>query len=293
MERPDDCVAPDARKQLEQWIPLARPIGPDLQKSLPYNPADEFLLPSVSKSEALKDVFLFGLFFIPCMLIGEVAMVSIYDAITLDTFATDEERGIAMGKAVLFPAIIWRVLVSSIVAIWLVRRRGASLRTIGLTTRSLGINSLLGLAAFGVIVFGTIFFALLIKTMWPGLDREFEENAELILDAVPRITPLAFGVFSLAIGYYEELIFRGVLLPRLRRATGSWILAVMFTTMIFSGLHLVDQAAAALLAITALSLIFSIVTIWRRSLVPAIIAHALFDWMMFLQLYYLAGDRWK
>jgi membrane protease YdiL (CAAX protease family) len=119
------------------------------------------------------------------------------------------------------------------------------------------------------------------------------KNADMIMKAVPRVSPALFLFVSLVIGYYEELIFRGILMTRLRRVTGSWALAVIGNSAVFIPLHLMDQAAAALLAVASLSLIFSIVTIWRRSLVPAILAHALFDFTMFVQLYYTAGDQWK
>jgi len=54
-----------------------------------------------------------------------------------------------------------------------------------------------------------------------------------------------------------------------------------------------DQVPLALVAVTLLSLVFSVLTIWRRSIVPAIWAHAMFDWSQFMLLYYSAGDAWQ
>ena len=46
----------------------------------------------------------------------------------------------------------------------------------------------------------------------------------------------------------------------------------MLNTAIFTALHAPDQTVAALGPITILSLVFSVVTVWRRSIVPAIVA---------------------
>lgn len=293
MDRPDDCIEPGSRRELENCIPLARPVGLTNEVTPPvqHNPETEFLLPAISARDALTDLLLFTVLFVPLMLVGEILMISIYDAIAEGSFADEAARESALRRSILVPAILWRVILSAIIAYWLVRRRGLTLRGVGLAWGRWWVDLLVGLGAFGVIAFGTILFSILIPVLFPDLDREFQRNTELILDAVPKIPFWALGPFSLAIGFYEELLFRGLLMPRLRRATGSWVLAVILTTAVFSVLHLADQAAAALLAICALSLIFSIITIWRRSLVPAIVAHTLFDWGMFILIFSQPGVR--
>ena len=116
--------------------------------------------------------------------------------------------------------------------------------------------------------------------------------AERIIQMVPRLRPLGFAGVALVISIYEELLFRGFLMTRLRRGTGSWTLAVVLSTAVFTALHAFDQTASALVAVTILSLVFSGVTIWRRSIIPAIVAHALFDLSQFLLLNLQAGDSW-
>jgi membrane protease YdiL (CAAX protease family) len=119
-----------------------------------------------------------------------------------------------------------------------------------------------------------------------------DENVERILELIPNMSLLVFGGVALVIGLYEELLFRGFLMPRLRRWTGSWTIAVLISTALFTALHAFDQTTGALVPIGILSLVFSLVTIWRRSIVPAIIGHFLFDWSQFIGLYVIAGDRW-
>lgn len=295
MERPEDIVEPESAAQVESWIPLARPVGPiaDATPPPPPNPRDEILLLSQSRSSAVGDILLFVLLFLPIALLGELAIGTIYRVLLTPQFPDEAALVSAIGRAALFPAIGWRTLVATGLTVWLTRRRNLSSRSVGLTTHKLWLNVLLGGAALAAIMVAAVLLTILIQLFLPDLSREFEKNADMIMDAVPKVSPASFFCVSLAIGYYEELIFRGFLMTRIRRATNSWILAVIGNSAIFIPLHLQDQAPAALLAVGALSLTFSLLTIWRRSLIPAILAHAMFDFAMFLQLSYAAGERWK
>ena len=95
---------------------------------------------------------------------------------------------------------------------------------------------------------------------------------------------LLYGVVQT--GLSEELLFRGFLMTRLRRATGSWFIAVVVTSAVFTVLHAFEQTRGALITIAVLSVFFSVLTVWRRSIVPAMVAHALFDFSQFLFLQY-------
>jgi membrane protease YdiL (CAAX protease family) len=81
-------------------------------------------------------------------------------------------------------------------------------------------------------------------------------------------------------------------MTRLRRLTESWLIAVVLSSIAFTMLHALDQTAAALVPVAILSLIFSVLTIWRRSIVPAIVGHAVFNLTQVVGIYYLAGDQW-
>jgi membrane protease YdiL (CAAX protease family) len=76
-------------------------------------------------------------------------------------------------------------------------------------------------------------------------------------------------------------------MTRLRRTTGSWTAAVGVSTVVFVGLHAFDQVATALIAVTILSVTFSLVTIWRRSLTAAIVAHTVWNLSQFVYLHHL------
>ena len=106
------------------------------------------------------------------------------------------------------------------------------------------------------------------------------------------MSPLGFVLFAILVGTYEELLFRGFLMPRLRRATGSWLLAILLSAAPFVLLHLEDQEPVALAPIAILALAFSVATILRRSIVPAIVAHTLFNLSQFISLAHQAGKEW-
>ena len=83
---------------------------------------------------------------------------------------------------------------------------------------------------------------------------------------------------------WEELLFRGFLMTRIRRFAQSWTIAVIASTVAFVLPHALEQTPAAMIPISILSLVLSLVTIWRRSIVPAIVAHALWNVAVFLTL---------
>jgi len=175
----------------------------------------------------------------------------------------------------------------------LVRRRGQRAASVGLRRKGRLADIALGVAALA-LTYGLIFSTLLILwLLWPEIAKQLNENAERIMALVPNLRPLGFLAITAIIGLYEELVFRGFLMPRLRRATGSWTAAIFLSTILFTALHAFEQTLAALIMVTLLSLIFSLLTVWRRSILPAIVAHWLFDFSQFLGLYYQAGDAWK
>lgn len=293
MQRQEDIVEPPTAQDFGGLIPFARPVTWVDPSRLPPPPPDPpFLLPGLSRREAMLDLLIFICLFAAIALGGEVILATYFHNQLAPMHSDEEKLSSAVSKAALFPAILWRTAVAVVVILAITRIRRLSMPSIGLSFRRIWLNIFLGLGLFILIFVAVIVFALLINIFFPRLNEEFQENAQMIMDAVPRVSAAGFVLISLSIGLYEELIFRGFLMPRLRRASGSWILAVLITTAVFAVLHLQDQAPAALLAITALSLAFSTITILRHSIIPAIIAHALFDLYMFLQLAYAAGDQW-
>jgi membrane protease YdiL (CAAX protease family) len=195
-------------------------------------------------------------------------------------------------RIAMVPMIVLRCATTIAVIAFILTIRRQTIRSLGLTLHGFLLNVPIGVGAMLVAFWFTTLTLQLLAMVWPSTLQEMEENAELITSAVPNLSPLGFTGLALLIGFYEELVFRGFLMTRLRRVLGSWTLAVVVSTVVFTSLHAMDQTWPALIAVSILSVVFSVVTIWRRSLVPAIVGHVLFNLFQFLWLRFQMGDSW-
>jgi membrane protease YdiL (CAAX protease family) len=81
---------------------------------------------------------------------------------------------------------------------------------------------------------------------------------------------------AVVVALAEELFFRGLLLHRLVVICRGALPAVAAQAALFSLAH-VYEGPFACLVIAYLGLALGALTCWRRSLLPAIVAHALFN----------------
>lgn len=278
-------------------IPLARPVTVDgrpwLISSEPATSAaldDPMLLREFDRGSAAVDV----LALIAIVILGELlfgTVVQLIGAMPLED--ASEEAWAAFRKSMLVPSLAFRTIVIA-GAVWIILSlRRQTPKSVGLTARRLPVDILLGLGAMGVS-FGLVFtYAVSVSVLFPSWLKEMEDNASLLTAMIPRMSIGAFGLLAMLIGFYEELLVRGFLMTRLRRLSGSWTAAVVVSTVLFVLPHAADQAAPVMGHVTILSLVFSVVTIWRRSLVPAMVGHAVFNFIQFIALGYQAGEEWQ
>ena len=288
MEDPLEQPAPEATDHAEAiplTVPMARPVqGFDANLSVPAPIDCDMLIPSRSRGGAVVDVLVVVLIF--------VVLQTVAGLLILALGAASESPG-ERERAIIIPMLPIMALASFVAVGFVLRRRRQGLRSIGLHGDQPWINGAIGIAA-AIATPMVIFLSLIgLQVFFPQLAAQMEENTERIMDLFPNVGPIGFVMVAALVGIYEEFLFRGFLMTRLRRATGSWTLGVLLSTTFFVALHAMDQTFSAVIAITILSLSFSLITIWRRSLVPAIVAHTLFDLAQFLILYQTAGDAWK
>ena len=74
----------------------------------------------------------------------------------------------------------------------------------------------------------------------------------------------------------EELVFRGLLLPLLRRVTGHWWIAILLSSAFFAAGHS-DSGFQAVAVAFALGVIVACVLVRTRSLLAAVVAHLTFN----------------
>ncbi len=268
-------------------IPVARPVV--VESPIPTRiTTDPLLLLDLPPGKAWIELGLGLLLLITWIIVVESAAYLMVAPLhtTPDTLAET-------ARSLFVPTILIRTVGVVGVLALLLRGSGQRFRSVGVHRSALGINALVGVGATAVAY---VLIVILMTIMWltrPQSLDQLTENAERLIAMIPKLHPLAFLPVAILVGVYEELLFRGFLMTRLRRGTGSWTIAVLVSTGIFTALHAMDQTNVALVAIASLSLVVSFVTIWRRSILPAIVTHTLFNYSQFLSLYVQAGDSWK
>lgn len=282
----------DAFGQAPAEIPFARPIAHEYAALL-ATPVSEILLPLQTPRSAWADVGWFALFLLSFEFFASYLLEIVAEFMLGTPFSPSGPSVTLDRQAMLLPTISLRALGAIVIIAVLARRRGMTARSVGLSWSGAPVNIAIGIAAL-VVVYGLLAVTMsLLWLLWPEVVGEMQENAQRIMELVPNLRPMQFVPLAGLIGIYEELVFRGFLMTRLRRATGGWTSAVALSTIVFTALHAFEQTPSALVVVAILSLMFSLVTIWRRSIIPAITAHALFDLSQLLLLHLQAGDSWK
>lgn len=288
MDDPVDHSTPEAtpsREPITGSVPMARPLtNPELGPAAAPSIEHDMLLPTSSRGGSIGDIALFTVIFVVLQMVCGV-LIFVFLGVASEPPAVRE-------RAIMLPMLPVMGLASFVGVGFVLKRRRQGLPSIGLHVGRFWTDTSVGVAA--AIVIPLLIWVTLVglHVFFPQLAGQMEENTERIKAMIPNVGPAGFVAVAVMVGIYEEVVFRGFVMTRLRRATGSWSAGVFISTIIFVGLHARNQTISALIAITILSLSFSLITIWRRSIVPAIVAHTLFDLVQFLILYYTAGDTW-
>jgi membrane protease YdiL (CAAX protease family) len=105
------------------------------------------------------------------------------------------------------------------------------------------------------------------------LSREIEETVAPLFAGCP---PLALALVSLAAGVGEEALFRGVIQTALGEAVHPAV-GLLGASLLFGLTHLVTPTYALLAGV--LGLYLGAITMATGNLLPAIVAHALYDFV--------------
>lgn len=281
--QPDD-FNPHPLYATAEPVPLARPVVHPFAIS-PSTKRDPIFLEDEPRLVTLWDIVVL-MTFVALLDTTAKYVLANYKEIALHRLTPMEDL-----QSLIVPGISTRAGLSLIFVGIIIAFRRQTLRAIGLSFRQFVTNLLIGIGAgVGILLFGHLII-ITMTVIWPEILKEMSKNADELMKLIPNMTTAQSAAFMLMVGTYEEVLFRGFLLPRLRRLTDSWIWATLISTTIFTALHAMDQVGAALVAITGLSLIFSALTIWRRSIVPGIIAHFLFNLVQLLAMNYMRNHR--
>lgn len=99
-----------------------------------------------------------------------------------------------------------------------------------------------------------------------------------------RVELALWLVVSLSAGVAEEFVFRGYLLRQLRRWSGSVVVGIVGSTLLFGCMHFY-QGSGAVAQIAGLGAWYAVVAVHRGNLRSVIVAHFLHDALTGLALY--------
>lgn len=258
---------------------LARPVEPALARPRSHGWWCTGLDPAqISPRDALLD---FGLLLIAGVLVHYLPPLLIYIA-TGDAFSGMEARGGGAGgdTAVLITGKWLELFLIASFAMYFVIRNGLTLRNLGLRgdkpERQVGWAVLTLIGSYTYLIGSAVVFIA-----WMMMNGVVESEAKQRLEFMKQLPIDNVGqtaMLLVAVAIHEELLFRGLMLPLLKRATGNWWSAVLISSAIFGTLHF-TQGWMAMVQITGLAVVLSIFFLASRSLVAVVIAHFCFDFL--------------
>lgn len=155
--------------------------------------------------------------------------------------------------------------------LFFLHRNREPFKSIGLTFKNGGDESLIGVMLF----FPVYFFALMIQQMLQKSGFWIPERAISFLSGPKDFAQLILGlILMITVAITEETIFRGYLLKRFHEFTGSKMSALFFSTAIFALGH-GYQGFAGVSIVSVLGLFYGLVYFWRGSLIAPITMHFL------------------
>lgn len=168
---------------------------------------------------------------------------------------------------------------------------GERARSLGWSGRRWFANLAIGIAALAasyiataLFIIGLIVIASILRV--PGVEQALEQRsaaADAVKAVFPEMSIALLIPVMVFISIWEEFVFRGFLLTRLRIIFRRWWLALLIGSVLF-GLGHVYQGFLAVGQIVVMSLVLGGLFVWRRNLVPGIAFHAVNNVIMFLLL---------
>ena len=272
----------DRPPNLSDQIPAvtARPLGaPPLAP-----PTSDLELPYLTRREALLDL----------MLVLLVAIILPYLPMVLAPFMDEPGTVDKVGPLIVIQTWCQAGLGLTLLC-YLVRRHGIKATAFGVRFNQLGRQLFWSLGALASTYVALLTGGAIVMIAYLFVP-ELEDDLTKRLDFLERMPVENLGItltLLLAVSINEELLFRGLLLPYLRRLLGGWWWAAAISAGIFAALHIPQQGfLGGGIQIFAIGLVLSLFFILSRSLLAVIIAHLLFNFFQFQLIRYIPNlDR--
>jgi membrane protease YdiL (CAAX protease family) len=148
----------------------------------------------------------------------------------------------------------------------------------GLRMERIGRQTAWGLATF-CGVYAAFAFSMVVVTVLvlavPSLQEDLKARGEF-LELLPINSVTGAVLLLIPVAIHEELLFRGLLIPFLRRVGCPWAVAVFLSATIFALLH-IEQGWLALPQVFCIAAALGTFFVFSRSLIAVMVAHFLFD----------------
>ncbi len=259
-------------------VVLARPVQTGL--SATTNP---LLLGKLSHAAAVTDLALIVVLLLGVPLVLDLLMA--LEAVDMDETAWLDDFHEQVFAQLFIILYKWaEVILASAVAVMLLWFHKLSPASYGVNFRrplrqlAWALGTLAGVYAVMAI---TVMIITPLMLANEAVEEDVMQRMEF-LDVLPTEEPALAFLLLLPVAIHEELLFRGLLIPYLRRISGSAVLAVFISTGVFAALHW-TQGWVGVVQVFFLGLTFAVFFLRTRSLMPVILAHLAFD-MLQLQL---------
>ena len=171
-------------------------------------------------------------------------------------------------------------------ALLLVLSDGQRLRQIGLRRerlgRELGFGVLVLMGTYAVHLASSLPLAVIASALGAGKTEVAQRTGFLgeLVGWAEQVRPWEIPIYMGLAGAFEEVVFRGFFITRMRRLIGSWAPALLLAAALF-GLGHLEEGHLAAVQTAILGLWFGAVFIRRKRLESVIVAHAAFNTIMF------------
>jgi len=128
------------------------------------------------------------------------------------------------------------------------------------------------------IAFATLITIAVIGNLSNAVLGSFQHDSAAFRSMVAQNTveALAFLLLALSAGFIEEFVFRGYIQRQCQALCGGAILASVLQVFIFTQGHFY-QGWIRLVPVLLIGVVLTIVALWRKSLIPGMIAHGFGD----------------
>ncbi len=242
---------------------LARPVDYAADLDQPTAPTG-FPRLTLSRRAALVD------------LLAVAALVTFYETATILS-GLHETLHVLVPRGGLYVGIVLNGLFCLGAVSAVLKLRGQSPTDLGLAP--IAPRRLLGWTAAAVPVCYALGAAAVITTL-VATGRNILEMADertVFLDRMSDINVAWIAPVVLFVGVYEEILFRGFLLPRLRTLFNSTAAAVLVSAALFGAAHYPTQGLEGAMQTGAVGLVLAVLVTRLRNLWPAILTHAAID----------------